>query len=278
MSDESDLKQLPTGKVGQLFRGLAYPFRGLSFISRHNLWGPCLWPIVINVLLFAALITLTVLYADDLRDLIWAKPMGEAWYDSLLRGLWHALHVLLLLLMLLVDVLAFALLGTVIAGPFLDVLSERTERILGIPMRGNGGVRAAVRSVSFALSDLVLILAFYVAVMLPLLLINIIPLVGSVVYAVLSTGFAMLMLALEFSSMPLNRRLVPFSAKWRTIWANKWLALGFGAAVFGVLFVPVLNMVLIPLAGVGGTLFFAELHAAGRLDEKALRIVDDHAA
>ena len=43
------------------------------------------------------------------------------------------------------------------------------------------------------------------------------------------------------------------------------LGLGFGAAVYVILWVPVLNTLFVPLAIVGGTLLFRGLLAAGAL-------------
>lgn len=263
-------RPLPAGRLGQLLRGVGYPFRALGFIGRHKLWGPCLWPILISLVLLVGLITASVLYAGDLRDLLWSRPAGEGFVNALLLGLWHALAVVLGLLLIVVDILLFALLGRAIASPFLDLLAERVERLVGLPLPA-GGLRATLRSVLFAFADVLLIIVFYLALLVPLLLLNLIPVVGSAAYTVLSTALAMLMLALDFSSLTLARRLVPFLLRWQAIWLNRWLCLGFGAAVFVLLLVPVLNLVLLPLAAVGATLLVHDLYAGDRLPEPVRR-------
>ncbi|MEO0593615.1 MAG: hypothetical protein AAFZ38_08550, partial [Myxococcota bacterium] len=47
---------------------------------------------------------------------------------------------------------------------------------------------------------------------------------------------------------------------------NRWLSLGFGSSSMLLLFVPGLNLILLPLAAVGGTLAFCDLYRAERLD------------
>jgi CysZ protein len=119
----------------------------------------------------------------------------------------------------------------------------------------------------FGISDVVVILAFYIAVSVSLLVLNLVPVLGTVLYVVLSTCLAWLMAALEFLGLPLNRRMTPFMVKWQAVWRNRWMSLGFGCAVLVLLFVPVLNLALLPLAAVGGTMFYLDLAAAGRLPD-----------
>jgi CysZ protein len=259
------IRALPGDFLAQFFRGLEYPVRALDFVRRHRLWGLCAWPIAINIALLIVLAVLTVVYAGDVGSWIWARPEGAGFWHTVKMGLWHALRLILLLILLILDVIVFALLGTVIALPFLDTLSERTERILGTSPQERRGAAAQLHSVGFEILDALRIILFYLLVVIPLLLLNLVPVVGSILHAVLSITFAWLLLALDFLSLPMNRRLVPFRAKWRTVWRQKWISLGFGCAVFVLLLVPILNTVLIPLAAVGGTFFYLELAASGRL-------------
>ena len=112
-------------------------------------------------------------------------------------------------------------------------------------------------------------LAFFVAVSLPLLLLHLIPAVGSVAYAVLAGWFSLLFCALEYLDLPLARRRHRFGTRWGMIWRNKALASGFGGAAVLLLWVPLLNFVCMPAAVVGGTLLWADLVEAGHLRREA---------
>ena len=69
----------------------------------------------------------------------------------------------------------------------------------------------------------------------------------------------------EFVGLPLARQLVGYRRRWGVVWDNRWLAAGFGSAVAVLFIVPGLNLVLLPLAAVGGTLLYCDLKTAGRL-------------
>ena len=99
----------------------------------------------------------------------------------------------------------------------------------------------------------------YLAVMLPLLLINFIPGVGAAVYAVLAWLFTAYFLALEFMDYPLDRRGLSLGAKVAaTCGAWGWAGWAIGSAVLVMGLVPVVNFALLPLAAMGGTLLYLE--------------------
>jgi CysZ protein len=97
----------------------------------------------------------------------------------------------------------------------------------------------------------------------PLLILNLVPVIGSPAYAILSMLFTWLIMATDLISFPLSRRRIPFFKRWQVIWAHRWLAMGFGCAVFLMTFIPGLNLLLLPFAAAGGTVFFAELAQVG---------------
>jgi uncharacterized protein involved in cysteine biosynthesis len=59
----------------------------------------------------------------------------------------------------------------------------------------------------------------------------------------------------------MDHRQMPFAARRALIWQQRWLMLGFGAAGFLTLLIPLLNFVCLPALVVGGTLLF--LHVEG---------------
>src|SRR6266851_5674448 len=68
-----------------------------------------------------------------------------------------------------------------------------------------------------------------------------------------------------FLDAPMARHLYPFRDVQGVIADRFRLCLGFGAAVFVILWIPVVNLFLIPLASVGGTLLYRGLRASGNL-------------
>jgi CysZ protein len=74
----------------------------------------------------------------------------------------------------------------------------------------------------------------------------------------------MLFLPLEYAGFAMDRRNLRFSQRRALIWQHRWLMLGFGAAAFLTLLVPLLNFICLPVLVVGGTLLF--LHTEERRD------------
>jgi CysZ protein len=99
-------------------------------------------------------------------------------------------------------------------------------------------------------------------VLLPL---NLVPGAGSLAWSVLASAWTMTWLAAEHLGGVMARHLYPFAAVRQVLAERRALCLGFGAAVYVLLWVPILNTFFLPAAVVGGTLLFRGLRAAGSL-------------
>jgi CysZ protein len=152
--------------------------------------------------------------------------------------------------LLLVLFFSFVFVGTALAAPFLEILSARVEEVVQgarAPLRPPQGLREFVRVVGHT----ILLLVFW----LGLLLLSFLPGLGHMLWLVGSW----LLLAYNFAAFALERRRWSFREQWRRL-LRAWAAtLGFGAAVFVLLLLPLLGLVLLPTAAVGGTLLVLEI-------------------
>ena len=102
------------------------PIRGGTFLLRHRRLLPlAVAPFLLNALLYAAAVFAFFQYYDDWFSLIMQPP--ELWYWL---GVYYVLRVLAFLMGVAVFVFSFVFVGTVLAAPILDLLSERTEAIV----------------------------------------------------------------------------------------------------------------------------------------------------
>ena len=260
---------VPTGIVGQFRAGLGYPMKALHFMREHSLWGMASAAIVVNVVLLAAV----MVFAFSLI-IPWMQGSAAgmvAWAGA--SGFWLGLvNVLTWLLWFLVvpatvglSFVVLVLVGQAVASPFLDSLSEEVEsRVLGTPTTPMTAKRM-VQDVTVALVDLIGGVVLLVCVNLPIFVFSLIPGVGTAIGPVLSFAFTALLLAHEFMGLSMARKHVSYRNRWKAVWANRWSALGLGASSTILLFIPVVNLVLLPLAAVGGTLLYCDLRASGRL-------------
>ena len=236
-------------------RAFGAPLRALKLLGAHpRLWPLAAAPLVLNLLLFGLAFWLSYTYLGAwVRGLL---PGGDGWWWA---ALLYLLLVLVVLALLVVQIYLFAVVGSAVSAPFLELLTRRTEALAqgmppGAPWSGGGLMRDLLRVLRQSLMRLLI----YLAVMLPLLLINFIPGVGGVVYAGLAWLFTAYFLALEFLDYPLDRRGLSFKQKSRYVRGMGLGWLGFGSAVLVLGLVPVVNFALLPLAAMGGTLLYLE--------------------
>ncbi|MEO1171493.1 MAG: EI24 domain-containing protein [Myxococcota bacterium] len=265
-----DDRTLPNGSIARLIRGLSYPLEGLRFINQHGLWGMAAVSIGINVVLFLALVA--VAWWSVSPYVSWMDQGLSAWasgFEMQVIVVFAALMVwviwiLFAVLALGASSIVLLLIGQAAASPFLDMLSERVENIvLGTPEQPFT-VSIITRSILLSLSDLFWGLVYLAAFNIPVFLVSLTA-VGAVPASIASFAFSSLLLAVEFIGLPMTRRFVSYRDRWSLIWDSKGLALGFGASSMLLLLVPGLNLILLPLAAVGGTLAFCDLRRSGEL-------------
>lgn len=262
---------LPKHFLGRLIRGFSYPAHALLFVFHHRLWGLFWAPVLVNVLLFGASLGLLVWgvgpYVWWLNETLasWAGGFQfEAVIWLVTAVVWIVWIAFGLLALGTVSVLLL-LIGQAVAGPFLDTLSERVELIvLGTPEQPFG-VGLMVRGLLLGVSDLFWGLVFLVAVNVPLFVIGLTA-IAAIPASALSFAFSCMLLAVEFIGLSMARHFVSYRGRWSAMLRHKSIALGFGASSTLLLLVPGLNLVLLPIVAVGGTLAYCELHAAGGLE------------
>jgi CysZ protein len=245
----------------ELFRGFAYPFRGMAILSRHpglsRYWLP---PIFITFCSLVGSVFLAIAYSDDLTNLIW-KPAAQAGATGFLIGVAHGLlHALSFLLGLGLLVVVCIALSTLLAAPFNDALSEAIEELETGSPAPPFTLRRLVRDLGRTLRLELTKLSIYAAVMGPLLVASwLLPVVGQVLYVLFGTLFTSAYFAFDYIDWPASRRGLGFRERARLLGDHPLRALGFGFAVWLCLFVPLLNLAFMPLAVAGGTRLFLDV-------------------
>jgi CysZ protein len=241
------------------FRGLTLPFLALRVVfGNRRVFLLSLIASVVTFFALLALVALLALYTDDLVRRWFFEP--STWYGQV--GFW-ALVALLFVLLLVVGLNTVPLL---LLAPLQDPLSEATEQACGTSGGGGafslGGVlRGAWVSIAHTAARIALLLGGH-ALLLPL---HLVPGVGSALWAALSITWTIYWLAAEYLDAAMARQLYPFSEVRRAVLRRLPLCMGFGAAVYLLMWLPVLNLFFVPLAVVAGTLLFHELRREGSI-------------
>jgi CysZ protein len=101
-------------------------------------------------------------------------------------------------------------------------------------------------------------MAVFIFGMLMLLLLNLLPLVGTFLYAATTLLLTLSFLAWEYLSFVHERKQLDFSGQYRYLLKRKALLLGFACGVMTLLAIPFIQLLCIPLAVIGATMLWCE--------------------
>ncbi len=245
--------------------GLRYPWRGARFVyvehrSLLRFWLP---PVLITIALIGAAVGVALSFDGRIADLLWSAPAGSGWLDTLLRWLHRAVEWLIALALIAFAVIAVAAVSSAIAAPFNDALSTAVESLYAgrpaPPFQLRVLLRDVLRSVAFE----ALKLAAYAAIMLSLFVFAwLVPGVGALVQTAASFVLTALYFAVDHVDWAAGRHGLSVGQRLGFAWRHLRAMLGFGAGVWLLLFVPLVNLLFMPAAVAGGTLMFLDLQRA----------------
>ncbi len=242
--------------------GLRRPLRGARFVYLEHPGLVRIWivPVLLTFLFFALGFWWALTQHEALAAWIWPAPRGEAWWQIPLRWLHTLYEWVVLLLLLLCGMLLGVLLSSIFAAPFNDALSERVEGLVTGRPPPPFCWSALLRGVLSTVALEVFKLAIYLLVMAPLWLLSLLlPIAGPLLSSVAGFLFSAAYFALDYLDYAAARSGWPARRRFGLLRRHPARMLGFGVGVWGLLFVPVLNLFFMPAAVTAGTLLFLEM-------------------
>ncbi len=242
--------------LGRFWSGASFAASGIRLTLRHRkllVWS--IVPMIVQALIFAALVAFGLYFAGDLVDRF--RPDAGHWYSFI----GSVLYVAAVVLVVIGAVVGSLFLGGAVCDPFYDALSEATEAILlGREVSSPFSVPGVVRGILRELVALVWMLAAYAAVALPLWLLSLTG-VGSVVTVPLSLMWTWMFVAYAGLQRAMARHAVPGAGRLGAVFGVRSLSLGFGAVGWLMSHVPLTY----PFLVVGGTRLYLALAAYDRV-------------
>jgi CysZ protein len=225
-------------------------------------------PTLINLLLLAAMLFAFVHYYGDIYGWLTAHighlniANPDTWYWRVLDALLWVADLLLQILIVLISlvlllIVAYAL-SFIVAGPFNDALSERVEVMVTghepPPFSFGKFIKDILRTVRIEAIKAVILLSIPIV----LFVLNFIPVVGGLLYVVLTFVFGAWDLGFSYADIPNGRRVVPLRERWRFARKNRWALIGLGAGFI----IPFFSLIFAAPMVVGGTLMYIDSHKA----------------
>ena len=238
--------------VVDFVRGARCLGRGFGLMIRPGLRRYVLVPLVVNVLLFAGLITFGAAQFADLVN--WMLSPLPDWLDWLRYLLWP----LFALVALLTVFFGFSLLANLIGAPFNGMLAEAVERHLtGRTVSQPGDWRRVLVDVVPAMLGELRKLGYLLLWVIPLGILFLIPVVN-LAAPFLWAAFSAWMLSIEYADYPMGNHGLGFGVQRARLRQRRGLALGFGGATLLATLTPVLNFLVMPAAVAGATVLWVE--------------------
>lgn len=231
--------------------GPGYLWRGMQMLGRPGLRRYVLVPLLLNLVIFGFLIGLSLAqFRDWIEQLLGLLP---TWLDFLRWLLWP----IAVLLLLVVAAYLFSVVANFIAAPFNGLLAERAEALLTGRPAPDTGFLGLVADTPRVLGKELRKLLYYLPRALLVLIASLLPPLYPFA-PLLWFALGAWMMALQYCDYPMDNHRWPLARVKRTLAGDRLTSLGFGAAVMACTVVPLLNLLVMPAAVCGATLYWIE--------------------
>lgn len=232
-----------TEKGKNPFYAISCLFKGLQLLSRKELRKFLLIPLLINIVLYSAVLVLGYFYMSSLID--YFIPDWLSWLEWILWPLFF-------LSFLIIGFFTFTVLANLIAAPFYSRLSAKTVELLS----GQSSTIDEQPMLTVFMAELKRV-GYLLTRMLPLLLLFIIPVIN-VIAPLVWALFGAWSMALEFMAYPLENRGLLFKDQKQLLKEVRLASLSFGGVTAMGISLPVLNLLVSPAAVIGATIYVYE--------------------
>ena len=222
----------------------SYLFKGLALLGSAPLRHFILIPILINIVLYSAALTLGYYYIDSLIN---------AFIPSWLHWLHWLLWPLFFVSFFIVGFFSFTVLANLIAAPFYGKLAAKTLTLINPDAIAVS--EQPLTKVLLAESKRVL---YILRLAIPLLVISFIPginLIAPLLWALFSAWS----MSLEYMAYPLENAGILFIEQKQLLKSMRWGALSFGGIGVLGLSIPIINIIIAPTAVIAATLYVNEV-------------------
>jgi CysZ protein len=231
-------------------RGPDYFTAGLRLILQPGLRLFVLLPLTINLLLFIGLISLAVRQFDVLLSSF--MPSLPDWLSFLEFLLWPLFALLVLAIMFF----TFTMVANLLAAPFNGFLSEKVEAVVrGTDTSPPFYWRELLAMVPRTIGRELRKLGYFLPRAIALLVLSLIPGIN-IIASPLWVLFGVWMMAVQYIDYPADNHKLGWQEMLVWLREKRWQSLGFGGMTYLVLLVPLVNVLAMPAAVAGATLFW----------------------
>lgn len=226
--------------------GISYFLSGFELITKPKILPFVLIPFLINLLLFSGLIFYAWHQYESL--MLWVNNQLPSW----LVWLEWLLIPLFVLMALIVVFFTFTIVANIVGSPFNGLLAEAVEnRLTGEPLPPNTLVEIVKDVPRLVWAELQKI-GYYLRWLIPLFLLSFIPIVN-LVMPLLWLIFGAWMMVIQYADYPMGNHALSPPAQRQLLAERRVLSLSFGVSVLVGTMIPLVNLLVMPVAVAGAT-------------------------
>lgn len=240
--------------------GAGYFFKGFELIRRKGVRRFVFIPLAINLLLFSFAFYYLLGQIDHL--MIWVENLIPSWLAWISYLLWP----LAVFTVLVVFSFIFSTAANWLAAPFNGLLSEKVELLLtnahidnpvddSIGNSTDGSMTALIKDIPRTLSREWQKFIYYLPRVIGFFILLIfLPVIGQILWFL----FIAWMMAIQYKDYPFDNHKIEFSQMRHVLRQNKSLSYSFGITVALFSMLPLINLIVMPVAICGATALWVE--------------------
>jgi len=229
--------------------GAGYFLAGFSLIQSKGIKRFVFIPLMVNLILFSIAFYFVFQQLDHYIDQL------TGWLPEMLDWLNYIIWPIAVITVLIVFSFLFSAVANWIAAPFNGLLAEKMELILTNQPLGGGGFGDIVKDIPRTLKREWRKLIYYIPRAIGfLILLWFLPLIGQVLWFL----FVSWMMAIQYKDYAFDNHKIAFGEMRHTLNQNKGRSFSFGLTVAFFSMIPVVNLVVMPVAICGATALWVD--------------------
>jgi len=229
--------------------GAGYFFKGFELITIKGIRRFVFIPLLINLVLFSVAFYFMFIELDAYMSVL------MAWLPEWLSWLSAILWPLAVITILVIFSFLFSTAANWLAAPFNGLLSEKIENILLGQSAVKGNALDVIKDIPRTLGREWTKLTYYVPRAIGFFLIMwLLPVVGQIIWFL----FVSWMMAVQYKDYPFDNHKIPFPVMKQALKQQQGLSYSFGISVAIFAMIPIINLVIMPVAICGATALWVD--------------------
>lgn len=242
--------------INSMPSGLGYFMEGGRILMQPGMKRYILVPVIANIIVFIILTIMLIQSFTAMTAWFTGVLPDWSWFAAIAGFIATFLSIITFILALLIYGYSFNLITNIIAAPFYGFLAEKIEaRLIGAKFPSESFANMAARTLKREMVKLWYFMSRGILVALGLFILTFIPLINMIV-PILALLWGSWVMTLQYVDYPADNNKMDFTQFRTSLKTSKYSSIGFGGGIMLGSMIPILNIIVMPMAVAGGTLFW----------------------